>query len=227
MSTDSQAEKGLGLVTQEEHIKQWAKASGHSIRSVHADEGVSGAKDLDHRDGLTQALREVRDRIVGGIVVYRLDRLARDLVVQEQLLAEVWRLGGEALSTASGEQDLRDDPEDPSRRMIRQILGSVAEYERSMIVLRLKRGRAAKAAQGGYAYGSPPFGAHAVAGQLLKDEDEMATVRRITELHEDGLSLRRIADVLHHEERPSKRGGRWHPQTVARILTSRSNDEGL
>jgi DNA invertase Pin-like site-specific DNA recombinase len=62
-------------------------------------------------------------------VVYRLDRLARDLVLQEQLLAEVWR-SGELFSTAGGEANLHGDPEDPSRRLLRQVLGAVSEYER-------------------------------------------------------------------------------------------------
>jgi DNA invertase Pin-like site-specific DNA recombinase len=39
-----------------------------------------------------------------GLVVYRLDRLARELVLQEQLLAEIRRLGAEPFSTDGGEQ---------------------------------------------------------------------------------------------------------------------------
>jgi hypothetical protein len=71
----------------------------------------------------------VKDGRAGAIVVYR---LAGDLVLQEQLLAEVWR-SGELLSTAGGEAHLHDDP---SRRLIRQVLGAVSEYERAMIALR-------------------------------------------------------------------------------------------
>ena len=42
--------------------------------------------------------------------------------------------------------------------MIRQVLGAVAEYERSMVVLRLRNGRRRKAEMGGYASGAPAFG---------------------------------------------------------------------
>lgn len=70
---------------------------------------------------------------VQGIFVYRLARLARDLVLQEQLLAEVSRAGGQVFSTSGAEQHyLVDDSDAPSRRLIRQILGAVSEYERSM-----------------------------------------------------------------------------------------------
>ncbi len=59
------------------------------------------------------------DGTVGGIAVYRLDRLARDLVLQEQLLAEVRRMGGQLFTTSAAEAGyLADDPDDPSRRLI-------------------------------------------------------------------------------------------------------------
>ena len=70
------------------------------------------------------------------------------MLLQEQLLREVWAMGREVYSALGSEQNLRDDPDDPGRKMLRQILGAVNEYERSIIVLRLRKGRAAKAALG-------------------------------------------------------------------------------
>lgn len=219
VSTDRQAEHGLGLQVQEATIRTWAKREGVRIVAVYRDEGISGSNGLDTRDGLADALRAIRDGSAGGLAVYRLDRLARDLVLQEQLLAEVWRMDGEVYSTASGEADLRDDPDDPSRRMIRQILGAVSEYERSMIALRLRRGRTYKAEQGGYAgFGSPPFGYRAEDRELVAADDERDTVARIVELHDAGRSLREVVAVLADEGRRPKRGDRWYPQTVARVI---------
>src|SRR5207244_2593385 len=103
----------------------------------------------------------VRDGRVRGLVVYRLDRLARDLVLQEQLLSEVWRMHGVVCSTSPSEDAYLapdDAGDDPSRALIRQILGAVAQYERGMIRLRLRQGKARKVARGGYAGGAPPFG---------------------------------------------------------------------
>lgn len=77
-------------------------------------------------------------------------------------MAEVRRLGGEVETCAAGEAGyLADEPDDPSRRMIRQVLGAVAEYEWSMIALRLRAGRRAKHLRGGYAYGAPRYGTRA------------------------------------------------------------------
>src|SRR5215217_6107755 len=157
VSTGKQVEEGLGLVDQEHTCRAWARQHGHQVLAVFRDQGVSGTKELEHRLGLAEALAAVKDGRAGAIVVYRLDRLARDLVMQEQLLAEVWK-SGELFSTAGGEANLHDDPDDPSRRLIRQVLGAVSEYERAMIVLRLKRGRILKGSRGGYAHGRPPYG---------------------------------------------------------------------
>ncbi len=87
---------------------------------------MPGGNGLDAREALPDAVAEVREHRATGLVVYRLDRLARDLILQETLLAEIANLGGRVFSTIPGEQDvIEDDPDDPSRRLIRQVLGAV------------------------------------------------------------------------------------------------------
>ncbi len=222
VSTERQADEGLGLEVQEWAIRKWAQESGHRIAGVFADEGVSGAKDLEDRPGLIDALAALREGPAGGLVVYRLDRLARDLIVQEQLLAEVGRLGARVHSTSAGEAGyLADDPDDPSRRMIRQVLGAVAEYERSMIVLRLRSGRRRKADHGGYAFGAPPFGQRAEAKALVADGEEAAAVDRMVELRAAGVGLREISRRLLMEGHKPRRADVWHPTVISRILERR------
>jgi DNA invertase Pin-like site-specific DNA recombinase len=223
VSTDKQAERGLGLDVQEQAIRAWGKTNGHKLGTIHRDEGVSGSNGLDTRVGLQDALEALRAKTAGGLVVYRLDRLARDLIIQEQILAEVRRLGALVFSTSAAEAGyLDDDPDDPSRKLIRQVLGSVAEYERAMTVLRLKAGRRRKAEQGGFAYGSPPMGYRADDGKLVPVESEQAAVRRALELQATGESIRGITAALNAEGYHSKRGGAWHPTTVARLLRPRA-----
>jgi DNA invertase Pin-like site-specific DNA recombinase len=172
---------------------------------------------------LPDAVAEVRDGRAAGIVVYRLDRLARDLILQETLLAEIAGLGGRVYSTFAGEQEVvEDDPDDPSRRLIRQVLGAVSEYERSLIRLRLRNGRRRKAERGGYAYGSPPLGWRTEARELVPEAAEQAALARIRELRGEGASVRAIAAALTTEGHRPKRGGGWHPETVRRALARAS-----
>lgn len=219
VSTDAQVEQGLGLEVQEQQLRAWAKAHGHKIVEIFVEPGVSGAKGLEDRPALAEALHALRHGLAGGLVVPRLDRLARDLVLQEQLLAEVKRLKAQAFSTMAGEDAyLVDDPDDPSRKLIRHILGAVSEYERAMISMRLRSGRARKAANGGYATGAPPLGLRAVGGALVEDPDEGRVLDRLLTLRTDGRSLREIAALLTAEGLRPKRSDRWHPETVRKAL---------
>ena len=153
-------------------------------------------------------------------MVPRLDRLARDLIVQETILAEIRRIGGEVFSTSPAEASyLTDDPDDPSRKLIRQVLGAVSEYERSMVTLRLRNGRRRKAEMGGYASGAPAFGLEARDGDLIESQDEQVTIKRIADLRASGASLRMICSTLEAEGHRSKRGGTsWQPMAVKRVL---------
>ena len=220
VSTDRQVEHGHGLDVQRSAIKAWAKRHGHRIVATFSDEGVSGSNGWETREALPEALRALQDGRAKGLAVYRLDRLARDLVAQEMFLREVKKLGGEIFSTSPGEAGyLADDPDDPSRALIRQILGAVSEYERKIIALRLKAGRQHKAKKGGFAFGAPPLGYRSVDKELKTDPDEQAAVARMVELREEGLTIREIAARLGEEGFKTKRGKSvWHPTTVARVL---------
>jgi DNA invertase Pin-like site-specific DNA recombinase len=225
VSTNRQAERGFGLDVQARSVRAWARASGHTLVGIHRDEGVTGSNGLADRIGLVDALEEIRDRKAAGLVVPRLDRLARDLIVQEQILSEVKRLKGEVFSCSAAEAGyLADDPDDPSRKLIRQVLGAVSEYERSMVALRLRSGRRRKADRGGYAYGSPHYGTRAENKALVADDAEQATLDRIRELHGEGASLRTIAETLTaegHAPRKSKlrQSDEWHPESLRRIIS--------
>jgi DNA invertase Pin-like site-specific DNA recombinase len=224
VSTDQQAEKGLGLEIQQRGIRRWASEHGHRLVGIERDEGISGTTEVADRPGLAIALQAVEAGSADGLVVYRLDRLARSLTVQEAALSQVWRHGGRAFTVDGGEVPA-DDPEDPMRTFVRQVMGAASQLERAMIRARMESGRALKAEHGGYAgYGSPPFGWRAEGKALVPNEQEQAVIARARELHGGGASLREIARRLNAEGVPAKRGGHWHCRTVGRVLNRRPDD---
>jgi DNA invertase Pin-like site-specific DNA recombinase len=101
---------------------------------------------------------------------------------------------------------------------MRQMMGVFGQLERAMIVARLRKGREAKARAGGFAFGAPPFGFSVTDGVLAPHEDEQRTIRLAKRLRQGGASLRQIASALTENGIASKRGGRWHPATVSRLL---------
>ena len=168
-------------------IRSYCERMGYKIAYMTRDEGVSGTVSAEERVGLAEALALLKDGRADGLVVARLDRLARTLIVQEAALAHVWRNGSRVIAADIGEI-LRDDPEDPARTAMRQMLGVFSQLERSMIAARLRAGRRLKAESGGYAYGAPAFGHRAMNGDLLSHPEEQAALVRIQALRLSGAS---------------------------------------
>jgi DNA invertase Pin-like site-specific DNA recombinase len=219
VSTDQQADTGQGLSIQEEACRAWLRRERHRLVEVCSDAGRSGSLDVGHRPGLARALALIGADRADGILVHRLDRLARDLVLQEQLLAELHRRGKELASVDLTEHaSLEHSPDDPTRALVRRMLGSIAQYEREVIRLRLMAGRQRKQIEGGYAGGAPGFGYAAVRGELVKIPAEQTTIRQILRLRAAGMSYQRIADELERRGvRSRKRDGRWRPDTIRAI----------
>jgi DNA invertase Pin-like site-specific DNA recombinase len=220
VSTDQQADAGQGLEIQEAACRQWLKEGRHRLVEVCTDAGRSGGADVGHRPGLARALALVGADRADGVLVYRLDRLARDLVLQEQLLAELHRRGKELASVDRTEHAaLTYSPDDPTRALVRRMLGSIAQYEREVIRLRLMAGRQRKALDGGYAGGKPAYGYASVRGQLVKVPSEQAAIQRMVRMRRTGKSYRQIGDELERAGVKSRAlHGRWRPDTVRAIL---------
>lgn len=192
------------------------------VATVHVDRGLSGKLGPDDRPGLAAALVAVEQGDADGVVVHRLDRLARELHVQEAALARAWAAGGRVFEAVEGEVP-RDDPDDPYRRFVRQVMGAAAELERGMIAARLRTGRRRKRERGGYTGGpAVPFGQR-VEGEgrdarLVADPAHASTVATILQLRRAGLTLAAIANRLNAEGLAPARGARWYASSVRCVL---------
>jgi DNA invertase Pin-like site-specific DNA recombinase len=211
----SVANGGDSLEAQADAIRAWAKAEGHRIVASFEDDGISGTLDETERPGLSLALAMLEDGEADGIIVHRLDRLARRLHVSEAIFAKVWRWGGHVFAVDGGEV-IEADSSDPMRVFVRQVLGATAELERNMVVARVQRGRQRAAEQGRYLGGSIPYGYRLADDRktLVEIPEEQALVKRI----------RKLAEKLRHEDGTPKvreiaRAVERRPEFVRRILT--------
>ena len=85
-------------------------------------------------------MARMRSNGVRLVLVERADRLARDLMVGEVLLAEFRKLGVTVIAADSG-TDLTAGDDDPTRVLIRQVLGAMAQFEQSGISAQTRFGR--------------------------------------------------------------------------------------
>jgi DNA invertase Pin-like site-specific DNA recombinase len=232
VSTIEQKARGFGLEVQRRAIRDAAKALDAHIVGWQADEGLSGALPADKRPGLEAALAMIDNGDADGLIVRDLDRLAREVTVQEAVIGRVWMVEHAAVYVSLPPQEVpRDDPDDPMRTAMRQMAGVFAGLERMLVAKRLPDGRRAKAAAGGHATGATPYGwrsakrsADNPSGALVPVRAEQAALARMTELRAAGASTRTIAMTLTAEGHPTKRGGSWSSATLSRILARETSD---
>lgn len=217
VSTSGQMD-GYGPDVQTKDMRRWARTSKHTLVDVMFDGGVSGTVDGDDRPQLAEAMAMVADGRADGILVPNLDRLARELTVQEGALAVVWAHGGRVFAVDQGEV-VPDSTDDPMRTFVRQVMGAAGQLERGLIAKRLRSGRSAKKAAGGYAGGAPAYGRKAEERELVEDLAEVAVLERVRSMRSGGMSYRAIAAELNEAGVPGKRGGRWVASTVQRLLS--------
>jgi DNA invertase Pin-like site-specific DNA recombinase len=205
---------GDGFPRQREAIRRYAKAHGLDVVEEYRDEGVSGTKDLDHRDGLSDLMARIRSNGVRLVLVERADRLARDLMVSEVLLAEFRKLGVTVLAADSG-TDLTAGDDDPTRVLIRQVLGAVVQFEKSVIVAKLRAARIRMRKATGRCEGRKPFGTRPGEAEAL------ALIHRLRRKPRGGerLSYDAIAAKLNEMGAPTRTGKAWVGGTVYGIVT--------
>jgi DNA invertase Pin-like site-specific DNA recombinase len=221
VSSQGQADYGNGLVTQRKADRAWARDNGHRIVKVCTDEGVSGTTPVTDRPGFICVMDTLAAGVADGVLIPRLDRLARSVTIQEAALAALWASGFRVFAADQGEI-LADDVDDPMRTAMREMAGVVAGLDRRMVVKRLRDGRRAKAAAGRKATGAYAYG-YAGAGKgrdrdAAPREDEQAAVRRIVELRQAGQSYRQIVAALEDEGFAPRKAAHWSPMTVRAIV---------
>jgi site-specific DNA recombinase len=224
VSTSQQEEQGT-ITSQVTALRERIAEDGCHLDPAHefTDDGVSGSHLA------RPALDRLRDIACEGAfdVLYVLspDRLARRYAHQYVVLEELSRWGVEVVFL--NQPRIGDSPED---RLLVQILGVLAEYERELIRDRLRRGKLYKARQGQVFAVAPAYGYHYVpvdqpgGGRWEINESEAIFVRRIFHwCAEEQLSIQAICRRLNGEEEgfervPPRKAQRWLSTTVGTIL---------
>ena len=129
-------------------LREYCQHRGWDVTGCYTDVGVSGTK--DSRPALNRLMADAHQRRFDAIVVWKLDRFGRSLRHLLNSLAELEALGVAFVS-------LRDnlDLTTPTGRLMFQVIGAMAEFERSLIVERVKAGMRNARAKGKH-IGRPP-----------------------------------------------------------------------
>jgi site-specific DNA recombinase len=221
VSTDEQAESGLGLEAQLAACRMAAQRMGLDVASTHEDD-LSGGLPLERRPSLVEAIASLDKG--DTLFVAKMDRLSRGDPFTSGMIEAAVNRQGARVASAAGEGTGDDEP---SSVLMRRIISAFAEYERLLIKARTRAALKAKRLRGERS-GQVPYGHHLAGdGRTLEhDQAELEALALIGELRAAGLSLRAIATELDRREIPTKSGRPWSHSTVQTILERCTHAEG-
>jgi hypothetical protein len=177
VSLDTAVDDVLDRDAQESAIRGWARTNGHRVDAVFCDEGFTASSGLETRLALADALESIRSGETKGLIVARLERLAVEIIVQEQLGEDIERMGG-VLFSADRAETQEALAADPTRRIIRDVLGATRAHHLAMRELWVRQ---------------------RVRKFPVDGENEEAAMIRIEQLAEQGMDAREISLALSAE----------------------------
>ena len=158
-------------------IKEAIQISGDALVQVYEDVGISGTQSRANRPALDQMLRDAKDGKFDKVVVYDLSRLGRSMSNLISTLQDLDQAGVDIHLLKNGIQT-----DSAGGRMLFGIFGSIAAWERELIVERVKSGIANARAKG-VRLGRP-------------SNCNPQTKATVLELRSKGMSIRKICGLL-------------------------------
>ena len=204
VSTNEQGVSGLGLEAQEATTRAYCDRQGITVLDVVAE--VQSGKTTKKRPLLLEALKRCRSGEAGIVVASNVSRLSRSIGDLAKMLEEA-----EKHSYSIAAVDTGLDTSTPSGKMVFQILGVAAEYERAITSERTKKALAAKKARGEKVGRSSTL--DAVAVEMIR------TYRG------EGLSFDRIANEMNERGiRTGQSGAKWYASSVRKVMLANGGE---
>lgn len=221
VSTKEQAVEGYSIEEQEKLCREYCKVNNGEVFKVYSDKGISG-KNIEGRPGLRALMADAEKGYFNTVLVWKVNRLSRKL---SDTLEITNKLGDLSIELKSLTESL--DTLTATGRLMMNIFGSFAEFEREQIAENVKMGMEARAEEGrwnggivlGYdLQGDDDKTTKRPNKNLVINEEEAATVRYIFELYSKGNGYKAISNRINKEGYKSKKGNFFSICTVREIL---------
>lgn len=188
------------LQRQQDAVRACAAARGLEIVHEYYDAAVSGADPVDSRPGFSDMVRYMLGNGARTIIVENAQRFARDLIVQETGYHMLKAQGIELIAADAPDSFLSDTP---TAVLIRQILGAVAQFDKTTLVNKLRGARDRKRRLTGRCEGAKRL------GQIPAEHASAAKAALAS-----GKSLREAAQHLATLGMLSQAGKTYGPATI-------------
>lgn len=218
VSTEMQVD-GYSLDGQKNILNHYAEREGLIIKETYEDAGKSG-KSIEGRPAFTKMIKDIEEGLkVDYVLVYKLSRFGRNAA---DILTTLEFLQSYDVNLISTNEGL--DSSQAMGKVFISLLSSMSELERENIIEQTMNGRREKARQGGWNGGFAPYGYKLVNGELVIDEEEANTIKKIFEMYANtNKGLNGVASELNllHVEKKQRQNGTltlWTSSLIKRIL---------
>jgi site-specific DNA recombinase len=212
VSSVNQVENGAGLAIQKKRIAEFCKEKGFELARFYEEKGVSGT--VRDRPALLSLLKDCEEGKIKRVVVFRHDRLAREITTAIWIETQLKKYDIELSSVLDPELDTSD----PLQAAFRNIIHVFSQLEKELIVFRLREGRIDTAENGKKACGALPFGYSKTGDALEINPKESEFVEKIFHWAAKGLSYSKIAENLNKTGMLTRRGKPFQIESVKYIL---------
>ena len=172
ISTDEDHQK-YSLDAQRDRLDAYCKSQYDEYEVIKLYRDASSGTNMN-RPGLEEMLYDAENKLFDTLIVFRVDRLSRNVRQLAQMVETLTEFGVVLRSSTEP-----FDTSNSAGKMMLQMLGVFAEFEHATIVERTKAGMERKARNGEWGGGFVPYGYQNVEGEIVIDEEEAAIVRRM------------------------------------------------
>lgn len=213
VSTQTQAERGYGLRTQQHAIKDYCKRNNFDLVHVFVDEGISGT--VVDRKGLTELLTAFNG--VSKVVVLNTSRLWRSDTAKVLIQRTLKQSSANVISIEQPAYSLYTN--DPNDFLLNGMIELLDQYERLSINLKLARGRKTKVRSGSKGCGIAPLGYKWNSNAEIDiDEDRAGLIKTIFDEYINLGSINKVKELLDDGGHLTQKGNCFSKQAIVLIL---------
>ena len=208
-SSHSQSEQSIEGQLKECHA--YAKRNGYNVIKEYIDRALTGT--TDNRPGFLQMVEDSNGKHFNGVLVYQLDRFARN---RYDSATYKHRLKKNGVRVFSARENISDDA---SGVLMESMLEGMAEYYSAELSQKVKRGMSINASKYLYTGGIVPLGFaidHEKRYQL--DADAALVVLKIFQMYADGSTMAEIVTYLNSNQTKTSFGNDFNKNSLHRIL---------
>ena len=212
----SHLQRETSIEAQRRAVEDYAEKNNMVIIQEYVDRAVSGKK-TDGRVSLQQLIEDSKSSLFEAVLVYKLDRLSRNLRDRLNLEHTLMSNGVKVIPVNTNYDDT------PSGHLASHVNSAVDQFHNENLATEVIKGFKENAYKGLHTGGIPPLGykVDVVTNKLVIVEDEARAVRTIFELHNKGVSLTQISEALNEAGFTTKLGNKFRKSSLHEIIRNK------